>query len=347
VRPAIATAVVAAACGRSEPSPSPAPPGAPVVAGVVDATPRGPTPPPDAGPPFPARSSVRARIEGRDVQLTYGSAYVDPLHLHVVVSDTPIGCDDAPPSMISMELQVPPGPGRRYYAGGAIGVDAFFHGPGLLGTANADKGSEVVLVLDEVGARVRGSIRVATRHTFDHPATVYRASGTIDVEVCGGADTLARGEGLPEHAPAGPPAGTLDGAAFESHSAIADLERDFEGRLVVTAVTLFEAATAPPCELASAGRKQRRLVAANLGGASGDRAYRGPQPADARFSNGGADLRSLGGDWGRAWVELDEIRPGAGGVVRGRLAAASSPDFASDGEGSVAGTFRATPCLQR
>jgi len=303
---------------------------------------------PDAGGAAvvaPSTAGVTASIRGRTVELRHGVAYVDPLQLHVYLASAPVTCDHIADEVATLHVQIPPGPDRRYYAGGAIGVMGFFQGPGVPPTANAGDGGEIVVTVDEVGDRVRGAVALDATKTFDHPPSRYRARGSFDVVICGGATALARGTGLPAQAPATPVAGTLDGYAFTARSALAHVERGARGVPTLRQVELFEAADAS-CDRAGDARPGWSVRITSPTGVVSDPRYRGPQPASAVVLEPGSDRRrGLGGEDGRAWLRVDRVRAQPGAIVTGELVAASGQPRYSGVEGEIAGRFRATVCL--
>lgn len=263
-------------------------------------------------------------------KLAHAVAYAARGRLVVRATDRPGPCGDGPwqtppPWDAIVTIDVPPGPGGRFFAGAPFGATAFYARRSTREGAGLDP-SYVRIDLEPfelaAGKRVRG--RIASDHV----------AGRFDAEICGGGlDSL---RALPADAPARPAAGTLAGNPFQVRRALAMVSSQSSSRQV-NAIILF-GAPGPTCATYRDGKGPAMVWLSDLGGASSAVPLLGsPQPATASFraAAGGETLPADGGL--PAWVRFDDLRFDVGRKVRGAMVVKSD-------HADVAGTFAAEVC---
>lgn len=304
--------------------------------------------------PSKAIVNGRASVAGTSFVIREGVAYVDSLQLHVWLSDVPLGCGGTIPDCAhTLHVQIPAGPGRRYFLGGVIGLTVFLDGPGLPDTANADGNGESTVEVTGVAARVRGSVSARAKRvgTFDGGESGYpvEAHASFDVGICDGERALERTRGLPDHAPSGPFGGTLAGASFQPKTAVAIVENNSLGRPSVREIAFFPDGD-PGCDLlGQAWRQGAYFSVVNVNGGVPSSSYRGPQTADGRFqiaaTDGGKSSSVFLGDTYDAWVLFEDMHLEPGGHVRGVAVAWTADDKPVEHAGHLGGRFDARVCL--
>lgn len=339
-------ALVTAACERAPPSPKvdavpsaarsslPAPPSrAPLAAPVQPPLPSAFASADDRPPVF----AMRAVHDGKAMELAHAVAYGDVGAVHVVFGDKLLPCDGTTPAdATTLSFSLPPGPGRGFFAGHAIGRDVFFGSPRSGGgRVLASREGDAVLDLFAVGARVRGRLTSAA------------ASGSFDLPLCP-SPAIAQTLGLPAEAPVTPFSGTVAGRAFVPKAALALVVPQSAERPRHVGAVYFFARDDVPCDLAAeAFRIGPAIELADLGGGAPDKGYRGPQPAGARWYDPGLEQGKGGWEWiggaaGGAWVRFDALRLAKDGSVRGAAVVQSEPGARI--AGSLAGQFEARVC---
>ncbi|HEX8792851.1 MAG TPA: hypothetical protein VF765_18020 [Polyangiaceae bacterium] len=310
----------------------------------------------DAAKQGPSTAVVNGRAQAArsTFELREGVAYVDALQLHVWLSDVRLRCGETiPEAAHTLHVQIPAGPGRRYFLGGVIGLTVFLGGPGVPETANADGDGESIVEVTGVAARVRGSVRARAKRVgaldggeFTYPVEVH---ASFDMEICDGQLALERTRGLPDQAPAGPFGGTLANASFQPKAAVAIVENNSLGRPAVREIAFFPDGD-PGCDLlASAWERGSHFALVNVNGGIPSSAYRGPQIADGRSevaaSDGGRSSTVSFGDFYDAWVQFEEVQLAPGGHVKGAAVAWTADDTPIEHAGHLGGRFDARVCL--
>jgi hypothetical protein len=180
----------------------------------------------------PLDGGIYLKVRGNQSVLPYGAAVVGPKLVTVTLASRPLTCDVAmyparivdDPDRVTVELRVPPGPGRRFFSGHRVGVQAW-----LQGTRGADAyfaPRDVSLRLDEVNGWASGHLM----GWADLEHTDGSARGYFDVPICN--NVLDSGSvvpalpALPENAPTTPMSGMIAGVPFLLKSAVAVVSHD-------------------------------------------------------------------------------------------------------------------------
>jgi hypothetical protein len=261
---------------------------------------------PRTDPPSVAREDAApAQLTLDDRQpLNHGKARMADGELVVRMSNEPEACgfalDVSSTRMLSIEI--PPGPGGRFFAGIPVGVRAY----GFVDGSRVDYlPAETVARLQPFeplkGAKISGTIELP------------RGGGAFEAELC----ELGRvSTSLPEEASDRPAAGILDGRAFEPRKAFIELEKD-PTRLDWLRVYQDEGLT---CANAAKSSKKPALALDHIGGASARRPLVGStQPAWAGGFHVPLERAYFVGRM-PAWVRFERLSFEPGAKVTGSLA---------------------------
>ena len=256
-------------------------------------------------PAAPSQTAQSPLTVGSGHVLRYGSARMEDRQLLIRLTDVPAACG---PSLdfagkATMSLELPPGPGQRFFAGAPVGVQTFgvIDGERFDGSAS-DTVAEIDPFTLAIGARLRGKIDSS------------RGSGAFDAEICA---LESAPNPLPETVPEEPAAGTLDGRPFRVKKARIDLVRAGSEPLRLEDLRLFQ----DDASCASFGStKSPALYFHSIGGAGKRRPLAGsPQPTWAAAFNVPIERGHVVGRL-PAWIRFDRLSFEPGGTIPGTVA---------------------------
>ena len=216
---------------------------------------------------------VTGKLDQHSFEFRHGSASWRKDNLEVVLSSKPFPCG-APAQNVPaplMRFQIPPGPGGRFYSGGAVGLGARIEASGE--HSSEFPARSALVQLDEVepqqGGAITGSLALRGRGIYG--ADRAEVSGVFSVRVCE-SEPHARPTGVPEEPPPEVPA---------IRSAIALLHNPDSG--LIDEIWLFPD-TVTRCGAPGLPHAYSFFSIANFGALRVDSMNaRGPQPAELRF----------------------------------------------------------------
>lgn len=278
--------------------------------------------------PKPTADAAPATLSiGNRHELRHGKARFEERQLIIRLTDQPGPCGATlgAPWTAALSLEIPPGPGGRFFAGSPTGVRAF----GVADDARIEIApSDAIVTLEPFeltkGARVRGQLEL--------PA----GGGGFEAEVCAVESTVGA---LPTEAPNEPVAGILDGRPFRAKKALVYLAKDEPARLEHLRLSQDEQAT---CTDFRSSTQSPSLYFTQIGG-SGARhpLLHTPQPAWVAAVHLPIE-RSYQVGRMPAWIRFDDLAFAPGARVTGVLVIEQVVE--KEPPTRIAGRFEAEVC---
>jgi hypothetical protein len=307
----------------------------------------------------PVAPAFAGRFGDHSIRLAHGLARALPSgELAVVLTSEPRDCSASLDDADAVELRVSPGPGARFFAGSAIGVEVrvalaksglFDVVPPRLATLT------LAPVVARAGEHVRGALAIDAlfRDDVTGATRAVRAEGPFDVAICPG-DAFDRLVAERTDAPETALAGRFDKNEFKARSAVAIARHDaLNGVDYVSEIVFYDRAEMT-CEWHAETRRMLEYLTleAISGAASRAPAPGVPQPARAYYwTPSKTDVYSkerhpLGesSTAARAWVKLDAISFEDKAPISGVVVVASPPGSKPEQTGRFEGAFTGIVC---
>ncbi len=265
---------------------------------------------------------------GKGRVLERGIASMKLGRLVVSVTDLAASCTSAVPSDTAhamMTMEIPPGPGARFFAGSTVGLRAFGAIDGeRFDYVPSDNIVEIEPFVLAKGARIRLHV--------DGPL----GSGVLEEQIC---DVDEAPRPLPETAPDEPAAGTLDGQPFRAKKALVSLEGGDGGSARFEVLRLYQDETVA-CGRGSS--KSPGLYVHRFGVGARRPLIGSAQPARADAFNNPIERAQATSEM-PAWIRFDRLSFAPGSSIAGALAVEMT-NSAGGPPTRITGHFEAEVC---
>jgi hypothetical protein len=302
-----------------------------------------PAAPPAASSTPPSPAALSGSWAGRRFEARSALADVFPKWVTITILGREARCDARKLGEADMALQatVPTGPANDFFAGKPIALGLRLSGAGGISSVPAAHTSfRVEPFAAEKGGLVRGEVGFRYRTGLEQGAPSYDATGRFEARICSAQPTVPSMPNLDRaHKPV---VGKVAGRSRTFPAFLAFARTGDRGETILSLkgftreVSCFSDKPNTPY-----------LFGPELGpGPAGDWFAGTPMPADwaMQLNTGEHSERSVHAGDGTGLVEIESVRLGADGVVRGRMIAATVDEDEPKMRFEVAGAFEAKVC---